>query len=136
LFYCAQGYAIVQIYIFPRFPGFRGSLPAPLPNGNPLARALPIGARLVCEKHGRIFSYENQLEIRFGRNEKENMAENPFARSVTGSVASSPNGSESPITAARGCCKQPTGFFRQIFLVVKPKSDFHVVYNVPLYFCL
>ena len=46
------------------------------------------------------------------------------------------NGSESPITAARGCCKQPTGFFRQIFLVVKPKSDFHVVYNVPLYFCL
>ena len=46
-----------QKYIFPRFPGFRGSLPAPLPNGNPLARALPIGARLICEK---------QLEINFG----------------------------------------------------------------------
>ena len=62
-----QGYAIVQIYIFPSFPGFRWALPAPLPNGNQRARALPIGARLICEK---------QLEIRFGRNEKENMAEN------------------------------------------------------------
>ena len=31
--------------IFTRFPGFR--LSAPLPDGNPLARALPIGARLV-----------------------------------------------------------------------------------------
>ena len=52
-------------------------------------------------------------------------AENPFARSEPGSVASSPEGSESPITTARGCCKQPTGFFRQILLVVKPKTDFH-----------
>ena len=33
-------------------------------------------------------------------------------------------GSESPITAARGCCKQPTGFFRHISLVVEPKTDF------------
>ena len=63
-------------------------------------------------------------EISFGRNGKKNMAENPFARSEPGSVASSPEGSESPITAARGCCKQPTGFFRQIFLVVEPKTDF------------
>jgi hypothetical protein len=54
------------------------------------------------------------------------MAENPFARSEPGSVASSPEGSESPITAARGCCKQPTGFFRQISLVVEPETDFPV----------
>ena len=38
-------------------------------------------------------------------------------------------GSESPITAARGCCKQPTGFFRQILLVVEPKSDFRAPLN-------
>ena len=64
------------------------------------------------------------MEIGFGRNGKQNMAEDPFVRSEPGSVASSPEGCESPITAARGCCKQPTGFFRQILLVVEAKIDF------------
>ena len=76
--------------------------------------------------------YITNQGISFGRNGKHTTvasawrcgAENPFARSEPGSVASSPEGSESPITAARGCCKQPTGFFRQIFLVVEPKTDF------------
>ena len=36
-----------------RFAGFRGSLPAPLPDGNAF-RALPIGARLVGKKHAKI----------------------------------------------------------------------------------
>ncbi|MBQ2206317.1 MAG: hypothetical protein II413_03850, partial [Treponema sp.] len=39
--------------ILPRFSGFRGSLPAPLPDGNAF-RALPIGARLVGKKHAKI----------------------------------------------------------------------------------
>ena len=39
--------------IYTRFAGFRGSLPAPLPNGNAF-RALPIGARLVGKKHAKI----------------------------------------------------------------------------------
>ena len=34
--------------IFPRFSGFRGSLPAPLPYGNGCA-ALPIGRRLILK---------------------------------------------------------------------------------------
>jgi len=46
----------------------------------------------------------------FGRNGKKNLDENPFARSVTGSVASSPEGSESPITAHVVVANNPLDF--------------------------
>ena len=43
--------------------------------------------------------------------------------------------SGSLITAARGCCKQPTGFFSQIFLVVEPKTDSRVSAVLSCNFC-
>ena len=66
---------------------------------------------------------EKDTEINFGRNGKQNMDENPFARCVTGSTATSPEGSQSPITS-HWVVRQPAGFFSQILLVVEPKIDF------------
>jgi len=54
---------------FSRFPGFRGPLPAPLPNGNCFA-ALTIGARLYFQKglqRGAIFSAASLRPIVGGR---------------------------------------------------------------------
>ena len=49
------------------------------------------------------------MEISFGRNGKENMAENPFARRERSDFNS---------------YYRAPWIFRQIFLVVKPKTDF------------
>ncbi|HAM77813.1 MAG TPA: hypothetical protein DCP61_01315 [Treponema sp.] len=62
-----------------------------------------------------LFSYAKQSGISFERNGKKNMDENPFARSDRRERKS--------YYRARGCCKQPTGFFSQIFLVVELKTD-------------
>jgi len=61
------------------------------------------------EGEGCNIFYAKQPETSFGRNEKENMAENPFARRERSDFNS---------------YYRAPWIFRQIFLVVKPKTDF------------
>ena len=63
----------------------------------------------VLEGEGCNIFYAKQPEISFGRNGKENMAENPFARRERSDF---------------NTYYRAPWIFRQIFLVVKSKTDF------------
>jgi hypothetical protein len=99
-------------------PAFQGYAPAPARPGGLAAPPFQSGVGLVCIQKSFFCKAPSATEFNFGRNEKQNMAENPFVRSER---------------RERKSYYRTPWIFRQILLVVKPKIKFWFIGVFPAF---